>query len=39
MKEIISDFIKEEFYFDDEIKTKKQLLERLEDYDLSEYVD
>jgi len=39
MKELIIDFIKENFYFDEDIKTKEQLLKLVEEFDLSEYID
>jgi len=39
MKDLITDFIKETFYFDEDVKTKEELLKLVEEYDLTEYID
>jgi hypothetical protein len=39
MKVLINDFIKETFYFDDSIKTNKELLKLVKNYELTEYID
>lgn len=38
MKVLINDFIKETFYFDEDIKTNKELLELMKSYELTEYI-
>ncbi len=39
MKVLINDFIKETFYFYEDIKTNKELLKLVKDYELTEYID
>ena len=39
MNSLISDFIKETFYFDETIKTNNELLELVKNYNLFEFID
>jgi len=39
MEEEIKDFIEETFFYDNDLNTKEELLESIEDYDLYEYID
>lgn len=39
MKDLITDFIDEAFYFEETIKNKKVFIDLVDNYDLSEYID